>query len=593
MLFFNHGLKSAVRAIFVAILVANPFVPAMAEWVDYPFVDCYSHCSWDGEISVDGVTLPLYRDCCCSGSYRGLRCYDGGLISCWRDSDCQGYDTISSTAGACISKYDLDTSEDLCGLDHNMAVLYFESCDEGEYLSEVSGSCKECPRGHWCSGSAITPCPVDTYNEEYGSSSPSACIAAEPGSTYDCNDYDAGCSYGTPASSSGGNLVTGCSSGTYYNNGNCVTCPAGYYCPGSSANYAAVACPAGTYNRYTGESSSLDCRSISSGYYGTGCAADGTACTAYESCPVGYYCPNGIKTACPAGTYNEFTGQSSSSRCKNISSGYYGAGCAADGTACTVVKTCPNGYYCTGGIKYACPSGYGSSAAGSSAASHCYTVCDKPCTQSGCRYGYSCTYNSSSTSGYQNYGGSCDAAASTCSIASQTCNTPCTSVANRETRSVSESCTRSCGISNGTCSYSGSTRINTDTCDGNYTSGGCKSAGESCSGCNVWIRTSTGTCSGGTISITCNAGYYLLNGTCVQCESGFYCTGNNTRTSCPSGYGSSAAGSDAASDCYTSCTKACTQQSCPSNATCTHGSTSTTGTQYYGGSCSASASTCS
>ena len=47
------------------------------------------------------------------------------------------------------------------------------------------------------------------------------------------------------------------------------------------------------------------------------------------------------------------------------------------------------------------------------------------------------------------------------------------------------------------------------------------------------------------------------------------------------------------SSCYKSCTKACTRQTCPSNATCTHGSSSTSGRQYYGGSCNAAASTCS
>ena len=386
--------------------------------------------------------------------------------------------------------------------------------------------------------------------------------------------------------------------------------------------------------------------------------------------------------------------------------------------------TCTINNKCTGCIvSCSCSSvGYSGSCSGSDY-STCYTSCSKACNPIACPSGYSCTYNSGYTYGTQYYGSStCSAQASFCTIATQTCNTSCSSVANRETRSGSESCTRSCSISNGTCSYSGSTRTYIDTCSSNYTGGGCQSAGASCSGCNSWSRTSTGECTGGTISITCNAGYYLSNGSCVLCESGYYCPGDNSRyncpnpytyaptslpanyysstvesasvvsgtglssagqcyalfwftnarggfyeyisynssagqyvasspqgwhrvnpgyylkdkagcgsyayyynaevcpansycpgkdyvvcngsnqstvhttnfglNSCPSGYPNSGTGSDAASDCYTSCTKACTQQSCPSNATCTHGSTSTTGTQYYDGSCSAPASTC-
>ena len=79
----------------------------------------------------------------------------------------------------------------------------------------------------------------------------------------------------------------------------------------------------------------------------------------------------------------------------------------------------------------------------------------------------------------------------------------------------------------------------------------------------------------------------------VICPAGSYGGGTVICKPCPSDYPNSAEGSTVITQCYKSCTKACTRQTCPSNATCTHGSTSTSGTQYYGGSCSAASSTCS
>ncbi|MBR3930020.1 MAG: hypothetical protein IKJ62_00350, partial [Alphaproteobacteria bacterium] len=202
-----------------------------------------------------------------------------------------------------------------------------------------------------------------------------------------------------------------------------------------------------------------------------------------------------------------------------------------------------------------CPTSHPYSDAGATDIAQCYT---------GCGTGYS---------GGIYYNGT-----NTCS-----CDTLCTSVANRETRSGSESCTRSsCSIDNGTCSYSGSTQTYTDTCASNYTDGGCQSAGESCSGCSSWTRTSTGTCSGGTISITCNAGYYLSNGTCVKCSAGTYsaagatsCTpcgtgeysaaGASSCSTCPSGYRDGAAAARK-NDCVGAFTKTGQEIPCPKPA---------------------------
>ena len=93
---------------------------------------------------------------------------------------------------------------------------------------------------------------------------------------------------------------------------------------------------------------------------------------------------------------------------------------------------------------------------------------------------------------------------------------------------------------------------------------------------------------------SCSAPSSTCSLTINSCKSGYYKNGNSCATCSSLGYTSSANGnSNGAAACYKSCTRACTRQTCPSNATCTHGSSSTSGTQYYGGSCSAASSTCS
>ena len=97
----------------------------------------------------------------------------------------------------------------------------------------------------------------------------------------------------------------------------------------------------------------------------------------------------------------------------------------------------------------------------------------------------------------------------------------------------------------------------------------------SCNLTYTWDQ-STCTCSTTASSCYCNSGYFGANSSCTKCPDD-YPSGGGTRIY----------------HCYKSCTKACTQQTCPSNATCSHGSESTSGIHYYGGSCDAPASTCS
>ena len=96
---------------------------------------------------------------------------------------------------------------------------------------------------------------------------------------------------------------------------------------------------------------------------------------------------------------------------------------------------------------------------------------------------------------------------------------------------------------------------------------------------------------------SCDAPSSTCTLTVNSCKSGYYKSGNSCASCSGLGDGSytmSANGNSSGSDaCYKSCTRACTRPTCPDNATCSYDdSLSTSGTQYYGGSCSAESSTC-
>jgi len=114
-----------------------------------------------------------------------------------------------------------------------------------------------------------------------------------------------------------------CPAGTLLNNiGRISTqCNAGYYCPQGS--YQQTACPAGTYNSYSGQISENNCLSCPAGTFNiftgqtsiTNClqCSQGTICNEKSAipfnCPANYYCPNPTQQIpCPIGTF--FNGES-------------------------------------------------------------------------------------------------------------------------------------------------------------------------------------------------------------------------------------------------------------------------------------------
>lgn len=164
-----------------------------------------------------------------------------------------------------------------------------------------------------------------------------------------------------------------CPAGTYVFVQN--LCNAGYYCPQGS--YQQTACPAGTYNSYSGQISEDNCLSCPAGTFNiftgqtsiTNClqCSQGTICNEKSAipfnCPANYYCPNPTQQIpCPTGTF--FNGESAT----NISS-------------CT---PCQKGSFCSGNGLNAIPC-----EAGSYSDKQGNSKCND------CPPGHSCSYGSS------------------------------------------------------------------------------------------------------------------------------------------------------------------------------------------------------
>ena len=232
----------------------------------------------------------------------------------------------------------------------------------------------------------------------------------------------------------------------------------------------------------------------------------------------------------------------------------------ADTATCS---SCPAGYYCTGvtsvtyngsdqGITGVCKSGYSTGGA-------------KTETCTACSSGYSATGTTAADHD-----------------ASSDCKGNTITLAYNEDGGDS--------VSNGSCTYGSTfTLPSAATKDGSVfagwklNDGSVKSAGTSVT-CNY---TNLGVYSGTSTAITAQW---------TECGTGYWCSGG-VKTACTtlgSGYTTSTTTATKNTDCYKSCTRACTQQSCPTNSdTCAHGTTTTSGIQYYGSSCNAAASTCS
>lgn len=234
----------------------------------------------------------------------------------------------------------------------------------GFYCPRSDGDPIRCTKGYYCLGgenSAMTPCPVNTYNPNDGGDKADACLMCEKrrvtsGVAFTaCHFCPAGTSYsdngGTAAPFAG--QCTACAAGTssVENSDTCSSCLVGHYSDASTCSIcrpgtyqdipgasSCQACPDGTYT-YTSNTSETGAR-IFSALWG---AVSSSQCINLptfgaplvclpgtymimgncQPCPIGYYCPTmqiveGDPSAvriCPAGKITTQRGGITASDC--------------------------------------------------------------------------------------------------------------------------------------------------------------------------------------------------------------------------------------------------------------------------------------
>lgn len=501
---------------------------------------------------------------------------------------------------------------------------YYSQCRTGYYAADPLNW------GDWyTSCKACTNAPANaTYT---GYSTPSTMYAVESNCPWQCN-------------------------ANHYKNGStCTACNSGYSAPaGSTAQSACTksctractqqACPTNAYSCTHGNTSTSGTDA-----QGVGCNAAASTCSlTINSCKAGNYKDGNACKACPSSHPNSANGTTGGSgscykSCTRActqqacpenatcthgttsTSGteYYGGSCSASTSTCSITVTCnpgyyknsngtcspcENGYYCTGNnARTACTTlgaGYTASDGARSAAGNCYQSCSQACTQQTCpTNAYSCSHGTTSTSGTQHYGGSCTAAASTCSLTVNSCKTgnykngnacaACPSgypnSANQNTGGIT-SCfsntksrpwtgTQTACATPDNCASAECNSCSITPCD--YTAYA-NSAGTADGTIKTGCETNAAACQQTVKSVTAKANYYVNGTSCSACSG------------LSGGFNSSAANNTGgASVCYKSCSVPCITQSCAANvASCTNGTDTKTGTQYYGGTCSATAVAC-
>ncbi|OQS02383.1 hypothetical protein THRCLA_21431 [Thraustotheca clavata] len=201
-------------------------------------------------------------------------------------------------------------------------------CAKGYYCPQGTSYIDEypCPKGTYSNQTGlqnVTQCvfaPGGMYVDVVGAISPGSYTATPTGQTNAFGVIGNQCHIGSYCPEGSSNPVP-CPLGTYgsslqlQNQSSCTTCDPGYICPTSGLTNSTLLCPPGSYcpgGQYSGSQ---------------------------NYCPVGSFCPSGsiVPQPCPAGTFNNNTGQAS---CQICPARYY---CLANSTA---PLPCPPGYYC-------------------------------------------------------------------------------------------------------------------------------------------------------------------------------------------------------------------------------------------------------
>ena len=219
---------------------------------------------------------------------------------------------LSATAEFVLSRTDT--------IDSDSAIVPTASCYDGSYAVRLPpfDSCsgfRKCEPGNYCENGAKLPCPAGSFGDQIGLNS-SQCSGP---------------------------------------------CPPGFFCPTGTANRESHFC--GSADLYCPSGSSVPIKATP-GYYtvdNQGSEDLNTQLTRSRQviCPRGYFCTEGVKQACPGGTYGSVEGLDSP-RCSGL---------------------CPEGWYCPPASKqpyaFSCISGH-SLATGHTAHKHCPEGSDRP-----------------------------------------------------------------------------------------------------------------------------------------------------------------------------------------------------------------------
>ena len=439
---------------------------------------------------------------------------------------------------------------------------------------------------------------------------------------------------------------------TYNLNGGLGTTPSSKKCtPGTSCSLASGATTSFYRAGYVFKGWSTS-STATSGSTSITFNANDTVYAVWSACAAGTYkAGSGTQasascSACSGRTkYQNLTGQSS---CKTVSSGYYTTGCNSSGNNCTNQSQCTGATYCSGGVQNSCPGSYtANTTAGKTSASQCqisvsagkYIATANSSTQSTCaagRYKAAHTVNYGSTSscstcGAGTYSSSGAASCTACSGSTQyqnlTGQSSCKTVSSGYYKS-SNSAQAQCpsGYRDG----AGAANINgceMDVDAGHYVATANSATQSTCAGgrykaAHTVKYGSTSSCS------TCGAGTYSSSGaaSCTACSgstqyqnltgqtscktvsSGYYKSSNSAQTQCPSGYRDGAGAAnvngcemDVDAGHYVATANSATQSTCAGGRykaahTVKYGSTSscsTCGAGTYSSSGAASCTACS
>jgi hypothetical protein len=187
-----------------------------------------------------------------------------------------------------------------------------------------------CPPGQYCTTGVLHLCPAGTFNPLTGQGSIDSCRP---------------CAAGTSSSVLGATNCFPCPAGFYQDASRalqCRECPSDTYqpVPGAAALARCLSCPRAAPNSQPASSSVLQCSAAvcPPGNYTTSADPDQAPCDA--PCPLGHYCTLGVARPCPAGTYNDRVGASSSDACLPCAPGTASASSGAETCA-----RCSPGYF--------------------------------------------------------------------------------------------------------------------------------------------------------------------------------------------------------------------------------------------------------